>query len=61
MRGDSGWGDRRLQDQIIMGRSGLPSFFQDKSPEQQTNSARLWVQDELKEVIMGLQLRCASP
>lgn len=35
-----------------MGRSGLPPFFQGKKQEQQTNSARLWVQDELKEVIL---------
>lgn len=52
MREDSGWGGRRLQGKIIMGRWGLPSFFQDKNQEQQINSARLWVQDELKEVIL---------
>lgn len=35
-----------------MGTSGLSSFFQDKNQEQQTNSARFWAQDELKEVIL---------
>lgn len=35
VRGDSGWGGRTLQGQIIMGRSGLLSFFQDKNQEQQ--------------------------
>lgn len=35
-----------------MGRSVLPSFFQDKNQGQQINLARQQVQDELKEVIL---------
>lgn len=49
---------RSLQDQISTGRPVLPSFFQDKSQEQQMNLSRWQVWDKLKEMTLyGIVLK----
>jgi len=52
VRGDSRRDGRTPQGRISLGRSVLPSFFQDRNQGQQINLARWQVQDELKEVIL---------